>query len=51
MGAARPQIKWPGLYRLLARDEVKICADIDQLFSICLCVQFHKHKSKNEANI
>ena len=51
MGAARLRIKWPGLYRLLARHEVKICADIDQLFSICLCVQLHKHKSKNEANI
>ena len=31
MGGAGLRIKWPGLYWLLTRHEVKICADIDQV--------------------
>ena len=30
--AARPRIGWPGLHLLLATHEVKIGADIDQVF-------------------
>ena len=50
--AARPRIGWPGLHLLLATHEVKIGADIDQVFfSICLCVEVNNNKNKNEANI
>ena len=31
IGSAGLRIKWPGLYWLLTRHEVKICADIDQV--------------------